>query len=35
MTLPGAPGTPVLLPPEVLEAARGVTRVGLALAFAF
>ena len=35
MTAPGAPGTPVPLPPEVLEAARGASRVGLALAFAF
>ena len=35
MTVPGAPGTPVPLPPEVLEAARGASRVGLALAFAF
>lgn len=35
MTVPGAPGTPVTLPPELLEAARGASRVGLALAFAF
>jgi len=35
LTVPGAPGTPVPLPTEVLEAARGASRVGLALAFAF
>ena len=34
MTAPGAPGTPVPLP-RSLEAARGASRVGLALAFAF
>jgi hypothetical protein len=34
-TVAGAPGTPVPLPPEIAEAARGLSRLGLSLAFAF
>ena len=34
-TVMGAPGTPVPLPPELAEAARGRSRVGLGLAFTF
>jgi hypothetical protein len=35
VTAVGAPGTPVPLPPEIAEAARGKSRVGLSIAFAF
>jgi hypothetical protein len=35
MVLAGAPGTPRPVGADVAEAARGATRVGLALAFDF
>jgi hypothetical protein len=35
VTSPGAPGTPRPLPPQLAEAARGKTRLGLGIGFAF
>ena len=35
LTLPGAPGTPQPLESDLAEAARGKTRLGLAVGFAF
>jgi hypothetical protein len=35
MTAPGAPGTPRPLDPELAEAARGKSRLGLAMGFSF